>query len=107
MIGARVSLAFGYPDYDLLTMTEMVSSAAHIVRAVDLPVVADADAGYGNRLNVVRSVREYRAASPAFILRTRSRLSAVAIWTTRQSYRNRNGPPNSVLRCTHGVTRIS
>ncbi len=67
MTGAGVSLAFGYPDYGLLTMTEMVSTAAHIVQAVHIPVVADADTGYGNELNVVRTVREYEQSGVAGI----------------------------------------
>jgi 2-methylisocitrate lyase-like PEP mutase family enzyme len=67
MTGAGVSLAFGYPDYGLLTMTEMVSTAANIVRAVQIPVVADADTGYGNELNVVRTVREYEQSGVAGI----------------------------------------
>jgi 2-methylisocitrate lyase-like PEP mutase family enzyme len=67
MTGAGVSLAFGYPDYGLLTMTEMVSTAAHIARAVHIPVIADADTGYGNELNVVRTVREYEQSGVAGI----------------------------------------
>lgn len=67
MTGAGVSLAFGYPDYGLVTMTEMVSTAANIVRTVQIPVVADADTGYGNELNVVRTVREYEQSGVAGI----------------------------------------
>jgi len=59
MTGAGTSAAFGYPDFGLLTMTEMVSNAARIVRAVNVPVIADADTGYGNELNTVRTVQEY------------------------------------------------
>jgi 2-methylisocitrate lyase-like PEP mutase family enzyme len=59
MTGAGSSAAHGYPDYGLLTMTEMVTNASKIAATVDLPVIADADTGYGNELNVVRTVREY------------------------------------------------
>lgn len=56
--GTAASMA-GLPDYGLLTMTEMVSNAGRIASAVNLPVIADADTGYGNALNVVRTVHEY------------------------------------------------
>jgi len=55
----------GRPDVGLLTMTEMVSRAAQMVEAVDIPVIADADTGYGNVLNVTRTVREYEKAGVA------------------------------------------
>lgn len=62
MTGAGTAAARGYPDYGLLTMTEMVANAAVIARSVSVPVLADADTGYGNELNVSRAVREYEAA---------------------------------------------
>lgn len=64
--GVTASLA-GRPDAGLLTMTEMVQSAARIRSAVEVPVIADADTGYGNALNVIRTVREYEAAGVAGI----------------------------------------
>src|SRR5580700_369698 len=67
MTGAGTSATFGYPDFGLLTMTEMVGNAARIVRAVGVPVIADADTGYGNELNAVRTVREYEQAGVAGI----------------------------------------
>jgi 2-methylisocitrate lyase-like PEP mutase family enzyme len=67
MTGAGTSVAHGYPDFGLLTMSEMVENAARIVRAVDVPVIADADTGYGNELNVVRTVREYERCGVAGI----------------------------------------
>ena len=57
----------GFPDVGLLTMTEMVSNAKYIADAVDIPVICDADTGYGNPLNVQRTVREYQAAGVAAI----------------------------------------
>ena len=67
MTGAGTAASLGYPDFGLVTMTEMVANAARIVRAVDLPVIADADTGYGNELNVVRTVQEHERAGTAGI----------------------------------------
>lgn len=68
MTGAGSAAArAGMPDYGLLTMTEMVANAAAIARAVAIPVIADADTGYGNELNVARTVREYERAGVAAI----------------------------------------
>ena len=52
----------GRPDVGLMTLPEMVDNARRIVQAVDIPVIADADTGYGNPINVIRTVREYEAA---------------------------------------------
>lgn len=57
----------GRPDVGLLTGGEMVANAARLVDAVDLPVIADADTGYGNAVNVVRTVRGYEQAGVAGI----------------------------------------
>lgn len=67
MTGAGTAATLGYPDYGLVTMTEMVDNAARIARSVDLPVIADADTGYGNELNVVRTVQEHERAGTAGI----------------------------------------
>ncbi len=64
--GAAMSL-IGEPDVGLLTMTEMVTQARNLVNAVHLPVIADADTGYGNALNVVRTVREFERSGVAAI----------------------------------------
>lgn len=56
---------FGIPDIGLLTMTEMVENARRISNAVKIPVIADADTGYGNHLNVMRTVEEYEKAGVA------------------------------------------
>lgn len=52
----------GQPDVGLLTMTEMARRAADMAEAVDVPILADGDTGYGNPLNVIRTVREYEKA---------------------------------------------
>ena len=59
MTGGGTAASMGYPDYGLLTMTEMADNAGRIAASVKLPVIADADTGYGNELNVIRTVREY------------------------------------------------
>lgn len=65
MTGAGTAAERGFPDVGLLTMTEMVTNAKYIANAVNVPVVCDADTGYGNPLNVQRTVREYEAAGVA------------------------------------------
>ena len=57
----------GLPDYGLLTMTEMATMAKNMSNAVDVPVIGDGDTGYGNPLNVRRTVIEYEAAGVAAI----------------------------------------
>jgi 2-methylisocitrate lyase-like PEP mutase family enzyme len=67
MTGAGVSGAHGYPDYGLLTLSEMAAAAGILARSVDIPVIADADTGYGNELNATRTVREYEMRGVAAI----------------------------------------
>lgn len=68
MTGAGVSHStLAMPDLGLTTMTEMVQRAAQLADASDLPLICDADTGYGNALNVVRTVREYERAGVAAI----------------------------------------
>lgn len=67
MTGAGTALARGYPDLGLLTMTEMVENAAAMARSSSIPLIADADTGFGNELNVTRCVREYEARGIAAI----------------------------------------
>src|SRR5436190_11266352 len=59
MTGAGTAATLGYPDYGLITMSEMADNAGRIAASVDVPVIADADTGYGNELNTTRTVREY------------------------------------------------
>ncbi|HIM80500.1 MAG TPA: isocitrate lyase/PEP mutase family protein [Dehalococcoidia bacterium] len=67
MTGAGTAAEKGFPDVGLLTMSEMVGNAKYIANAIDVPVICDADTGYGNPLNVQRTVREYEAAGVAGI----------------------------------------
>jgi 2-methylisocitrate lyase-like PEP mutase family enzyme len=62
MTGFGTAAARGYPDLGLLTMSEMVANARAISQSVNVPVICDADTGYGNPLNVWRTVREYEDA---------------------------------------------
>jgi 2-methylisocitrate lyase-like PEP mutase family enzyme len=64
--GTSLSLT-GLPDAGLVTMTEMIANARYIAQAVNVPVIADADNGYGNAINVIRTVREYIGAGIAGI----------------------------------------
>jgi|SRR4051794_14427407 len=65
MTGAGTSVSLGYPDFGLLTMSEMVDNAARMAASIAIPLIADADTGYGNELNVTRTVREYEARGVA------------------------------------------
>ena len=68
MTGAGTSIAqLGYADLGLASVTEMVANAAAIAGSVDVPVIADADTGYGGVLNVQRTVRQYERAGVAAI----------------------------------------
>ena len=58
---------FGFPDLEMVTMTEMVENAKRMVEATTLPVVADCDTGYGGVHNVRRAVREYEKAGVAAV----------------------------------------
>lgn len=57
----------GQPDVGLLTMTEMLSRVNNIASAVDIPVICDGDTGFGNVVNVMRTVKEYEKAGAAAI----------------------------------------
>ena len=66
MTGAGTSVAtLGYPDLALATMGEMVGNAADIAATVAVPVIADADTGYGGILNIQRTIRQYQRAGVA------------------------------------------
>jgi len=63
--GGGISRSQGYPDLGLLTMTENIQILARVVDAVEIPVIADMDTGYGNAINTVRAMREYERAGVA------------------------------------------
>ncbi|HXH82493.1 MAG TPA: oxaloacetate decarboxylase [Candidatus Tectomicrobia bacterium] len=63
--GGGIARSLGYPDLGLLSMHEVVHRVANIVEHAEVPVIADADTGYGNALNVRRTVREFERAGVA------------------------------------------
>jgi len=65
--GGAVARSMGIPDIGLVTMSEVIERAAQVVSAVKIPVIADADTGYGNAINLVRTVREYERVGVAAI----------------------------------------
>jgi len=67
MSGGRTSASRGYPDAGFITMNEMVSNAHYIATALDVPLLSDADTGYGNALSVRRTVQEFIQAGVAGI----------------------------------------
>lgn len=67
MTGFGTAAERGFPDVGLITLMEIVQNAKYITHAVDLPVICDADTGYGNPINVWRTVREFEAVGAAGI----------------------------------------
>ncbi len=67
LTGGGFSRANGYPDMGLMTMLEVTHWVGLVCDAVNIPVIADADSGYGNALNVVRTVREFEKTGVAGI----------------------------------------
>src|SRR5947209_5958980 len=65
LTGGGYSRASGYPDLGLLSLTENAMFIGRTVEAVGVPVIADADTGYGNAINVIRTVREYEKTGVA------------------------------------------
>lgn len=65
--GGAVARSMGIPDIGLVTMSEVVERAAQVVSAVKIPVIADADTGYGNAVNLVRTIREFERTGAAAI----------------------------------------
>lgn len=63
--GGGIARSMGYPDLGLLSMREVTDRLALIVEHAGVPVIADADTGYGNALNVRRTVREFERAGVA------------------------------------------
>ena len=65
--GSGQHRALGFADAGLLTLTEMITRAREIADAVNVPIVSDAETGYGNAVNVVRAVREFENTGVAAI----------------------------------------
>ena len=65
MTGFGTASTLGIPDIGLLTLTEMAENLRRIAYCVEIPVIADADTGYGDAINVMRTVHEYERAGAA------------------------------------------
>jgi 2-methylisocitrate lyase-like PEP mutase family enzyme len=65
--GGAVARSMGIPDIGLVTMSESIERAAQVVSAIKIPIIADADTGYGNAVNLVRTVREFERVGVAAI----------------------------------------
>jgi methylisocitrate lyase len=65
--GGAVARSAGFPDLGLMSMAEVIERAREVTAAVKIPVIADADTGYGNAVSVVRTVREFERAGVAAI----------------------------------------
>jgi 2-methylisocitrate lyase-like PEP mutase family enzyme len=65
--GGAVARSMGIPDIGLVTMSETIERAAQVIAVINIPVIADADTGYGNAVNLVRTVREYERVGVAAI----------------------------------------
>jgi 2-methylisocitrate lyase-like PEP mutase family enzyme len=65
--GGALARSMGIPDIGLVTMSEVIERAAQVTSVVNIPIIADADTGYGNAVNLVRTMREYERAGVAAI----------------------------------------
>jgi len=65
--GGAVARSMGIPDIGLVTLSESIDRAAQVVATVRIPIIADADTGYGNAINLMRAVREMEAVGTAGI----------------------------------------
>ena len=67
--GFGVAASFlGQPDAELYTMSENLTVVRNVTNAVEIPVIADIDTGYGNAINVMRTVREFEAANASAVI---------------------------------------
>src|SRR5687768_12013344 len=65
--GGAVARSMGIPDIGLVTMSENIERAAQVASVISIPIIADADTGYGNAVNLVRTVRAFERAGVAAI----------------------------------------
>jgi 2-methylisocitrate lyase-like PEP mutase family enzyme len=65
--GGGIARSMGYPDMGLVTMTEVMARVKNMVDVTTVPIIADADTGYGNALNLIRAVKEFESAGAAGI----------------------------------------
>ena len=106
--GAVLANDLGLPDIGLTTLTEVATRAGQIARMTDLPAIVDADTGFGEPMNVARTVQELENAGLAGCTsRTSSTRSAAATWTARTWWTWTPPPSASAPRPTPGATRTS
>jgi len=67
MSGYATAASYGYTDYGIVTMSEMLENIRRIAEAVDIPLITDGDTGYGNAINAYRTFKEYEKAGAASI----------------------------------------
>ena len=85
--GAVLSADLGLPDIGLTTLTEVAGRSQQIARMTDLPAIVDADTGFGEPMNVARTIQTLEDAGlPACTSRTRSTRSAAVTWTASRSW---------------------
>lgn len=97
MTGSGVSISrLGVPDYGLLSFTEVLDQAKRIADVTMLPVIADADTGYGGPLNIIRTVRELERAG----------VSAVQLEDQQWPKRCGHEPGRQVVSCREMVGRV-
>ena len=65
--GLEISTSYGLPDANILTMTDLLNAASSMNEAVDIPIIADCDTGFGNSNNVIHMVRKYESAGIAAV----------------------------------------
>ena len=107
--GSGVATAsYGLPDLGITTLDNVAEDVRRITGAVDLPLLVDADTGWGAAFMIARTVRELSRAGAAGIhWRTRSRQSGVDIGPASNSSRLRRWPTVLRLLWTRGRTPIS
>ena len=99
--GGGIARSMGYPDLGLLSLSEIASRLANIVEHAGVPVIADADTGYGNALNAQRAVREFeRAGVAALHLEDQTFPSAADTTTTSPWFPRRRWPRSFARRGT-------
>jgi ketopantoate hydroxymethyltransferase len=103
MTGAGTALTrLGKPDLGFATLSEMVANAAAMASTVSIPLIADADTGYGGRsMSTVRSGSTRKLALQRCTSKTKSFPSAVGIWTANRWYPSRRWSSSSALPWTH------
>ena len=105
--GAVLANDLGLPDIGLTTLTEVATRAGQIARMTDLPAIVDADTGFGEPMNVARSVQELENAGLAGYIEDQFNPNAAGTWTARTWWTSTPPRKASALRPMPGGTRTS